>query len=747
MKNNKIKHYIGVIALCTVFLVSACSKEDGGDATAATAAPQAEQSAELVTADTTSSGLVDLKMDDLVTFDDEDYETSWSADSSTSIEFDGSSATVGGSGATATEGGSVNITAAGTYVLSGKLTDGQVTIDAPDATVRVVLNGVELSDKDNAPFNIVEAGKVIVTLQEGTQNMLNDGADYVYADAAAAADEPDAALFSKADLVINGTGALEVDGNYKDGIASKDDLLIVSGQIDVVAADDGVRGKDRVAVLEGASLTVEAGGDGIKATNAEEAGKGVVAIGGGTIDIVSGNDAIQAETSLLVEGGTFKLTSGGGSANGETHVEERGFGGGGWGGGQGAMGGGRQGAAAGTDAAAGATGATGAGGASGTAATEAAGSASGTKGATTAAAAASDSTDAAATAEGTTATETESTSAKALKAGGQLQVNGGTFDIDAADDAVHSNGNVLINGGTFAISTGDDGMHADLALTIAGGDIEIVKSYEGLEGSLITISGGDITVAASDDGVNVAGGNDAASAGAGRQDSFGDGTHLLKITGGTLSIDANGDGLDSNGSIEMSGGTVVVNGPTGSGNGSVDYDGTFVITGGSLIAAGSSGMAQATSDTSTQQSILMTFPQSLEGGTMIRLMDGDGNEIAAFAPAKTFQSVLISSPDIKQGTQYVINSGDTKVVEFEVTSAVTWVNESGITTGGGMGMGGRMGGGGGMGGQPGERPAGGQRPDRGAMGAGGGQPGQAPAEGGAAQLPAASGDADAPQTQ
>src|SRR5690606_31379820 len=98
----------------------------------------------------------------------------------------------------------------------------------PDATVRVVLNGVELNDKDNAPFNIVEAGKVIVTLQEGTQNILSDGADYVYADAAA--DEPDAALFSKADLVINGTGALEVDGNYKDGIASKDDLLIVSGQ-------------------------------------------------------------------------------------------------------------------------------------------------------------------------------------------------------------------------------------------------------------------------------------------------------------------------------------------------------------------------------------------------------------------------------------------------------------------------------------------------------------------------------------
>lgn len=695
MKKNNFKQYVGVIALCTVLLVSACSKEDGGDIAAATAITQAEQSDAQVSADTASASQVNLTMDELVTFEDEDYDTSWSADSSTSIVFNGSSAIVGGSGAMAAEGGSVSITAAGTYVLSGTLADGQVTIDAPDATVRVVLNGVELNDKDNAPFYIVEAGKVIVTLQEGTQNKLTDGADYLYADTLE--DEPNAALFSKADLILNGKGTLTVEGNYKHGIASKDDLLIVSGQINVAAVDDGVRGKDRVAVLDGASLKIEAGNDGIKSTNDKEEGKGVVAIGGGTFDIVSVHDAVQAETSLLVEGGAFKLVSGGGSVNGETHAEERGFGGG-WGGGQGAMGDGRQGAASGTEGAATATAAP--------------------------QAAASGSTDTKTTADGTAATETEaeteteSTSAKALKAGGQLQVNGGMFDIDAADDALHANGNILINDGTFAISTGDDGIHADLALTIAGGAIDIATSYEGIEGSFITISGGDIKVAASDDGVNVAGGDDAASAGAGRQDRFGAGTHLLNITGGTLTVNADGDGLDSNGSIEMSGGTVIVNGPASNGDGALDYDGTFEITGGLLIAAGSSGMAQATSETSTQQSIMMTFPQSLQGGTKVHLMDGDGNEIAALAPAKTFQSVLISSPDIKQGSAYVIYSDDTKVVEFEVTSAVTWVNESGITTGGGMGMGGPMGGGGGgmgMGGQPGERPAGGQRPDRGAL--------------------------------
>ncbi|MED1350750.1 carbohydrate-binding domain-containing protein, partial [Bacillus paranthracis] len=190
-------------------------------------------------------GQVNLKMVDLVTFDEEDYDATWSADSATSIAFDGASASVDGDGAAVGEGGSVGITAAGTYVLSGKLNDGQVTIDAPDATVHVVLNGVELNDNDNSPFYIVEAGKVIVTLAEGTTNKLSDGTKYVYADASA--DEPDAALFSKADLIINGTGSLAVEGNYNDGIKSKDDLLLVSGNIQVKSVDDGWVGKDRVA--------------------------------------------------------------------------------------------------------------------------------------------------------------------------------------------------------------------------------------------------------------------------------------------------------------------------------------------------------------------------------------------------------------------------------------------------------------------------------------------------------------------
>ncbi|MEV5027927.1 carbohydrate-binding domain-containing protein [Paenibacillus sp. LPE1-1-1.1] len=673
MKKTKLKHYIGVIALCTVLLTSACS--NGGNNTAASGNAAAVETASTdQQTDTAAVVTTELSMDELAEFDDEDYNTDWSEDSSTKIVFNGTSASVTGAGAAAGEGGSVSITEAGTYVLSGTLNDGQLTVNVPDGTVHLVLNGVELHDNDSAPLYIVEAGKVVMTLQEGTENKLSDGTNYVYADATA--EEPNAALYSKADLTINGTGKLTVEGNFNNGINSRDDLKLVSGTISVKAVDDGVLGKDRVAALEGATLTVEAGGDGVKATNAEEEGKGIIAIGGGTFDITSGNDALQAETSMLVNGGTFSLITGVGSVNGETHVEERG----GWGGGK-------------------------------QAAPDTASTAS--------------STDAA-------ATEEESTSAKALKAGTDIQVGGGTFEIDSADDAVHSNGNLTIAGGELMLTTGDDGIHADTAVTIAGGKINITKSYEGIEGSVITLAGGETTVTASDDGVNVGGGNDGSSVnGRAGQNTITDGTHMLTITGGTYYVNATGDGLDSNGSIAMSGGTVTVSGPTNAGNGSLDYDGTFEMTGGYLIAAGSSGMVQSTSDTSTQQSVLMTFPQTLEAGTIVRLEDSEGNAIATVAPAKTFQSIMISSPDLKQGSTYTIYSGGsssgtetnglyedgeytggTKVVSFEITSAVTWVNESGVTTAqSGMGMGGGRGG---MGG--------GERPMR-------GQGGQPPADG------------------
>lgn len=122
-------------------------------------------------------------------------------------------------------------------------------------------------------------------------------------------------------------------------------------------------------------------------------------------------------------------------------------------------------------------------------------------------------------------------------------------------------------------------------------------------------------------------------------DSFrADGSHFVRITGGTLWVDAQGDGLDSNGGLYLDGGTVLISGPTGNGNGALDYDGECLVTGGVLLAAGSSGMAQGPSASSNQNSLMITFLESQAAGTLVNLSDSQGRSILTFAPSKAFQS-------------------------------------------------------------------------------------------------------------
>jgi hypothetical protein len=176
----------------------------------------------------------------------------------------------------------------------------------------LILDGATLTCADNAPIYVVQADKVVITLADGSTNVVSDGATYNAE--AVAADEPDAAIFSKADLTLNGGGALVVNATYNHGIVSKDDLKITGGTITVNAVNDGVKGRDSVAVKDGA-LTINAGGDGLQANNDEDAEKGVIAIEGGVLVITAGQDAVQAETQLQVSGGELTLTTGGGSAN------------------------------------------------------------------------------------------------------------------------------------------------------------------------------------------------------------------------------------------------------------------------------------------------------------------------------------------------------------------------------------------------------------------------------------------------
>ena len=208
------------------------------------------------------------------------------------------------------EGSTVTITAAGTYRISGTISDGQIVVDAGDeAVVQLILEDADITNTAGAAIAVMSAEKAVVILADGTDNTLTDAATYVLAEGE---DEPNAALYSASDLTIGGEGSLTVYGNYNDGITSKDGLIIDAGNISVEAVDDGVRGKDYV-VVNGGSLDITAGGDGIKADNEEDADRGYIVVADGIVDITAGGDAIQAETDVVITGGEIDVSAGGGS--------------------------------------------------------------------------------------------------------------------------------------------------------------------------------------------------------------------------------------------------------------------------------------------------------------------------------------------------------------------------------------------------------------------------------------------------
>lgn len=251
-----------------------------------------------------------------------------------------------------------------------------------------------------------------------------------------------------------------------------------------------------------------------------------------------------------------------------------------------------------------------------------------------------------------------SPSAKGLKAGVDIAITGGTISIDSSDDSIHSNDSLTIGGGSIVLASGDDAIHSDSTLEISGGDISITKCYEGIDSAVVTISDGIIHLVASDDGINVVGGVDGSGInGRPGQNNFNvSGDNHLYINGGYISIDAEGDGLDINGPIDMIGGVVIINGPTRNDNGALDHVG-FSITGGLLVAVGSSGMAQAPDTTSTQYSVMLNLPSTQSAGTIVHIQSEDGEGILTFVPTKEYQSVVLSSAELENGSTYVAYLG------------------------------------------------------------------------------------------
>lgn len=232
-----------------------------------------------------------------------------------------------------------------------------------------------------------------------------------------------------------------------------------------------------------------------------------------------------------------------------------------------------------------------------------------------------------------------------------LTVKDGTYGITTVEDALHSKGDVSVENGKLTILAGDDALHADQTLTVKNGTIDIQKSNEGLEGITVNVEGGDISIQSSDDGINGAGESE-------------DGSAVdisVNISGGKVKIVPGGDGIDSNGNLNVSGGTIVVDGPSDGGNAPIDYDGTATITGGTVFASGNSGMFQGFDENiSTQSSIIDYLDQNAKAGESITITDANGKEVFSSSDTtQSFNTFLYSSSDLKEGKKYTVKVGST----------------------------------------------------------------------------------------
>ena len=579
-------------------------------------------------------------------------------------------------------GNIITITKEGTYVLSGALSEGQIIVDADSAKVQLVLDNADITCASSAAIYVKNADKTFITLAEGSENILMNTAEYETIDD----NNIDAVIFSKDDLTLNGKGTLTINSEYGHGIVSKDDLKLVGGTSNITAKNHALSGKDSVRIAAG-TYNLTSGKDGIHSENADDDEKGFVYIASGDFTIESTGDGIDASYVVQIDDGDFDITAGGGSENAtKTHNDIPGGGTGGKMGG-GAPGGDKpSGEAPSGEAPSGGPSSDSDSGKKtrqtppdkpdgdsfdGSRPDEKASDNAGSQTAQTPP-----------DKSGKDTSDADSTSTKGIKSDGALYVNGGTFNINSADDSFHSNSDVTINDGTYTISSGDDGIHADSALLVNGGTITVTESYEGLEGLNITINDGKIDITASDDGMNAAGGNDASGFGgrggdgfkgmqapdaAQKSDSASDTAQdtdaasedemWMVINGGYVHVLAGGDGLDSNGDLTINGGEVYVDGPSDNGNSAIDYGekSSFYINGGTVVAVGSSGMAEDVSSDSKQQIAFVKLDSQVDAGDVI-LKDADGNEIISYTAQKKYDCVIISTADLKAGQTYTLSA-------------------------------------------------------------------------------------------
>ena len=557
-------------------------------------------------------------------FTDREKSVSYKASEAVKITLNKTTATVSGSGVKA-DGSTITITEEGVYIVSGTLEDGQIIVDASDSDkVQIVLDGVHINCKTNAAIYVREADKVFITLAENSSNTLGGGNEYTQIDD----NTVDGVIFSKSNLVCNGTGSLTIEADYKHGIVSKDDLVITGGTYKIAAADNGITAKDQIKILNG-SFDIDAANSAVKAKNTDDAELGNIYIAGGIFTIEAEQDGFHATGSIVVDDGTITVNSGDDGFHAELDTVIHG---------------------------------------------------------------------------GTILVEKSNEGLE----GKRVVVNGGDITINASDDGINAansgdDGVNAINPGANAVGSGDDDSNAassnndSSAAVNSGDDGSISGEADGKEPQQMppdTENGSDMQPSQDFDPENApSDGNAPQNFDPGNAPSDGDAPQkmqggpggggnselYIKITGGTLTVSADGDGLDSNGGLLVTGGTTIVYGPTSDGDSALDYDGSAIATGGTLAAIGSAGMTESFSEDSTQPVITYYCTETQSAATTITLTDSDGSALFTIAPEKAYASIVFTCSEMKLDATYTLAAG-TDNEEITLTDIITTAGTRSVKT-------------------------------------------------------------------
>ena len=509
-----------------------------------------------------------------------EQDLSWDTSSETAIDLSNPTATDG----VTVEDGTLTITKAGTYKLSGEY-QGQIKVETADSdAVRLVLDNANITNSSGAALNVVNADEVILYSASGTTNTISDGADYT----ATGEDDPDAVVYSKADLTIAGEGTLKVNGNHEDGIHTSDGLVIASGTLEVNAANTGIKGKDYVDIL-GGTINVTAQQDGIKSTNDTDEGQGWTRLSNGTVTVNAGDDGFKASRVVEISGGSLTVEQS------DEGIEAQ-----------------------------------------------------------------------------------------------YINVSGGDVNVTSADDGMNASLKTSDSESTDSSANTSDAANQQQNNqqqgSLPGGQQNGASNQQQQgTGQPPTVSG------TSQDGKSQNGTTGTGQQGMGQPPQGGmpgggsGGTFevvdaAINVSGGHVTVNAEGDGIDSNGVTTLSGGTLIVNGPSQGGNAALDTNGDLLLNGATVLSGSTADMFEAPSTNSTSGYLKLTNSSGFEQGSTVQVADSSGKVVANYKVTKSnVQLVLVSSSSIVKGQSYTAYT-TTSAVDSNATSLASGATELGSFT-------------------------------------------------------------------